>query len=91
MSSLRHIRGTVCHVLPEDADLAEVIPAARRQEAIEAVVEDQQHKASLLSVLSNHAGEDAVLSTTTSSFSIDDLARASAQYRASHPAVLATP
>jgi len=43
---------------------------------VEAVVEDPEHKAALLSELSNHAAENAVLATTTSSLSIEQLARA---------------
>jgi 3-hydroxybutyryl-CoA dehydrogenase len=43
---------------------------------VEAVVEDPDHKAALLTELSNRAGEDAVLATTTSSLSIEELARA---------------
>jgi 3-hydroxybutyryl-CoA dehydrogenase len=43
---------------------------------VEAVVEDHPSKAALLSELSRHAREDAVLSTTTSSLSISELARA---------------
>jgi CRP/FNR family transcriptional regulator, cyclic AMP receptor protein len=34
VSSVRHIGGPVCHVLREDADLAEVIPPVHRREAI---------------------------------------------------------
>ena len=43
---------------------------------VEAVVEDQDHKVQILSELSRHAEEHAVLSTTTSSLSITELARA---------------
>ncbi len=43
---------------------------------VEAVVEDQDSKAQLLSELSVHADEKAVLSTTTSSLSITELALA---------------
>jgi CRP/FNR family transcriptional regulator, cyclic AMP receptor protein len=35
VTSVRHIGGSVCYVLREDAELAEVIPSARRQEAID--------------------------------------------------------
>lgn len=41
---------------------------------VEAVVEDHPSKAALLSELSRHARDDAVLSTTTSSLSISELA-----------------
>jgi 3-hydroxybutyryl-CoA dehydrogenase len=44
---------------------------------VEAVVEDHGSKAEVLGQLSAHAGEDAVLATTTSSLSIHELARAS--------------
>jgi 3-hydroxybutyryl-CoA dehydrogenase len=44
---------------------------------VEAVVEDQEHKTALLAELAVHARQDAVLSTTTSSLSIAELARAS--------------
>jgi 3-hydroxybutyryl-CoA dehydrogenase len=44
---------------------------------VEAVVEDHDHKASLLAELSDHAEEHAVLATTTSSLSIAGLAHAS--------------
>jgi 3-hydroxybutyryl-CoA dehydrogenase len=44
---------------------------------VEAVLEHHESKASILSELSRHAGDDAVLSTTTSSLSIADLAVAS--------------
>ncbi len=43
---------------------------------VEAVVEDHPSKAALLAELARHAREDAVLSTTTSSLSINELARA---------------
>ncbi len=43
---------------------------------VEAVVEDQGHKAALLNDLADHAAPDAVLATTTSSLSIADLALA---------------
>jgi 3-hydroxybutyryl-CoA dehydrogenase len=43
---------------------------------VEAVVEDHDSKANLLSELSGHATDDAVLSTTTSSLSIQELAKA---------------
>jgi 3-hydroxybutyryl-CoA dehydrogenase len=43
---------------------------------VEAVVEDHESKAGLLSELSGHADDDAVLSTTTSSLSITQLAQA---------------
>ncbi len=43
---------------------------------VEAVVEDQDHKVQILSELSRHAEDHAVLSTTTSSLSITELARA---------------
>ena len=71
-------------VSPDGAVVNEQVQVVREIDAladatflVEAVVEDLQHKASLLSVLSNHAAEDAVLSTTTSSLPISDLARAS--------------
>ena len=44
---------------------------------VEAVVEDHEPKASVLSELARHAGEDAILATTTSSLSIAALAAAS--------------
>ncbi len=43
---------------------------------VEAVVEDHESKCALLSELAGHAGENAVLSTTTSSLSIKELADA---------------
>jgi 3-hydroxybutyryl-CoA dehydrogenase len=43
---------------------------------VEAVVEDPDHKSALLSELSGRAGPDALLATTTSSLSIEELARA---------------
>ncbi len=43
---------------------------------VEAVVEDHPSKAALLAELARYASDDAVLSTTTSSLSISDLARA---------------
>ena len=43
---------------------------------VEAVVEEHGPKASLLAELAGHAGDAAVLSTTTSSLSIEQLARA---------------
>ena len=43
---------------------------------VESVVEDHGSKAALLSELARHADQDAVLSTTTSSLSIGELARA---------------
>jgi 3-hydroxybutyryl-CoA dehydrogenase len=43
---------------------------------VEAVVEDHGTKAALLAELASHARDDAVLSTTTSSLSIAELARA---------------
>jgi 3-hydroxybutyryl-CoA dehydrogenase len=42
---------------------------------VEAVVEDPDHKAALLTELSNRAADNAVLATTTSSLSIEELAR----------------
>jgi 3-hydroxybutyryl-CoA dehydrogenase len=44
---------------------------------VEAVVEDHGSKATLLGKLASHAGEEALLATTTSSLSIHELARAS--------------
>jgi 3-hydroxybutyryl-CoA dehydrogenase len=44
---------------------------------VEAVVEDPDHKAALLSELAGHAAPDAVIATTTSSLSIAELAAAS--------------
>jgi 3-hydroxybutyryl-CoA dehydrogenase len=44
---------------------------------VEAVVEDPDHKCALLTELSEHAGEKTLIATTTSSLSIEDLARAS--------------
>jgi 3-hydroxybutyryl-CoA dehydrogenase len=44
---------------------------------VEAVIEDPDHKSALLTELSEHAGENALIATTTSSLSIEDLARAS--------------
>ena len=74
----------ICSKLTDGSGVSEQVQVVREIDALadatflfEAVVEDQEHKASLLSVLSNHAGEDAVLSTTTSSLSIEELARAS--------------
>jgi len=43
---------------------------------VEAVVEDHGHKAALLAELAEHAADDAVLATTTSSLSIAELAKA---------------
>jgi 3-hydroxybutyryl-CoA dehydrogenase len=43
---------------------------------VEAVVEDHESKANLLSELAGHADDDTVLSTTTSSLSINELAKA---------------
>jgi 3-hydroxybutyryl-CoA dehydrogenase len=43
---------------------------------VEAVVEDPDHKAALLSELSDRAGPQTLLATTTSSLSIEELARA---------------
>jgi 3-hydroxybutyryl-CoA dehydrogenase len=74
----------ICSKLTDDDSVPEKVQIVRDIDAladatflVEAVVEDLEHKASLLSVLSNHAAEDAILSTTTSSLSIADLARAS--------------
>ena len=74
----------ICSKLTDDAVVTEQVQVVREIDAladatflVEAVVEDLQHKASLLSVLSDHAAEDAVLSTTTSSLSISELAKAS--------------
>jgi 3-hydroxybutyryl-CoA dehydrogenase len=74
----------ICSKLTDDSAVSAQVQVVREIDAladatflVEAVVEDPEHKSSLLSVLSNHAGEDAVLSTTTSSLSIEDLARAS--------------
>lgn len=74
----------ICSKLTEGPGVTEQVQVVRDLDAlggatflVEAVVEDQQRKASLLSELSNHAEEDAVLSTTTSSLSISDLAHAS--------------
>jgi 3-hydroxybutyryl-CoA dehydrogenase len=44
---------------------------------VEAVVEDHESKCSLLSALAEHAADDAILATTTSSLSIEALAEAS--------------
>ena len=41
MSSLRHLGGTVCHLLREDAELAEVISPGRRLQAIETCTADE--------------------------------------------------
>jgi 3-hydroxybutyryl-CoA dehydrogenase len=75
---------TICSKLTDGSTVTEQVRVVREIDAlgdatflVEAVVEDLQHKASLLSVLSGHAAEDAVLSTTTSSLAISDLARAS--------------
>jgi 3-hydroxybutyryl-CoA dehydrogenase len=46
---------------------------------VEAVVEDPDHKAQLLADLAQHTGPDTVVATTTSSLSIEELARASGQ------------
>jgi 3-hydroxybutyryl-CoA dehydrogenase len=43
---------------------------------VEAVVEDHESKANLLSELAGHAGDETVLATTTSSLSIEELAQA---------------
>ena len=43
---------------------------------VEAVVEDHDHKAALLTELAGHAGENTIIATTTSSLSIEQLARA---------------
>lgn len=43
---------------------------------VEAVVEDQDHKEALLSELASHENDEAVLATTTSSLSIEQLAKA---------------
>jgi 3-hydroxybutyryl-CoA dehydrogenase len=43
---------------------------------VEAVIEDHEPKAAVLSELAGHTGEDAVLATTTSSLSIEALASA---------------
>jgi 3-hydroxybutyryl-CoA dehydrogenase len=74
----------ICSKLTDGPAATEQVQVVRDLDAlgdatflVEAVVEDQEHKAALLSELSSHAGEDAVLSTTTSSLSISDLARAS--------------
>jgi 3-hydroxyacyl-CoA dehydrogenase len=44
---------------------------------VEAVVEDREAKTAVLRALNGHAGDDAVLTTTTSSLSIEELAVAS--------------
>ncbi len=74
----------ICSKLTDGSGVTEQVQVVRELDAlgdatflVEAVIEDPEHKAALLSELSNHAGEDAVLSTTTSSLSISDLARAS--------------
>lgn len=74
----------ICSRLTDGSGISEQVKVVREIDAladatflVEAVVEDQQHKATLLSVLSNHAPNDAVLATTTSSLSIVDLAQAS--------------
>jgi 3-hydroxybutyryl-CoA dehydrogenase len=74
----------ICSKLTEDSAVPEQVQIVRDLDAlgeatflVEAVVEHHESKASLLSELSSHAGDDAVLSTTTSSLSIADLARAS--------------
>jgi 3-hydroxybutyryl-CoA dehydrogenase len=74
----------ICSKLTDGGAVTEQVQVVRDLDAlgsatflVEAVVEDQEHKSALLSELSNHAGEDAVLSTTTSSLSISDLAQAS--------------
>jgi 3-hydroxybutyryl-CoA dehydrogenase len=43
---------------------------------VEAVVEDLGHKAALLTELAGHASENTIIATTTSSLSIEELARA---------------
>jgi 3-hydroxybutyryl-CoA dehydrogenase len=55
-------------------ELEELAPATF---LVEAVVEDPDHKAALLADLGGHAQNGSVLATTTSSLSIDELARAS--------------
>jgi len=62
-----HDRVTIVRDLDELADATFVV---------EAVVEDHEPKAAVLGELAGHVGEDAVLSTTTSSLSIEALARA---------------
>lgn len=67
-----------------DADRVQVVTgldelAASATFLVEAVVEDHGSKASLLSELAGHGGDQAVLATTTSSLSISELAHASSR------------
>lgn len=75
----------ICSKLTEDDSVAPQVQIVRDLDAlgqatflVEAVVEHHESKASILSELSRHASDDAVLSTTTSSLSITELARATA-------------
>lgn len=74
----------ICSKLTEDDSVPPQVQIVRDLDAlgeatflVEAVVEHHESKASILSELSRHATDDAVLSTTTSSLSIAELARAS--------------
>ncbi len=75
----------LCSKLSDGSPVLEQVQVVRDLDAlgdatflVEAVVEDQDHKAQILSELSRHASDDAVLATTTSSLSITQLARATA-------------
>jgi 3-hydroxybutyryl-CoA dehydrogenase len=74
----------ICSKLTDDDSVPPQVQIVRDLDAlgeatflVEAVVEHHESKASILSELSRHASDDAVLSTTTSSLSIAELARAS--------------
>lgn len=74
----------ICSRLTEDGSISQQVQVVRDLDAlgpasflVEAVVEHHESKAQILSELSRHASEDAVLATTTSSLSITGLARAS--------------
>jgi 3-hydroxybutyryl-CoA dehydrogenase len=67
-----------------DAERVQVVTgldelAASATFLVEAVVEDHGSKASLLSDLAGHGGDQAVIATTTSSLSISELAHASSR------------
>ncbi len=73
----------ICGKLNGDPAISQNLRVVRELDAlgdatflVEAVVENQDKKVQLLSELSGHAQEQAVLSTTTSSLSITELARA---------------
>jgi 3-hydroxybutyryl-CoA dehydrogenase len=85
-SAVRAIQNVekICSKLTDDDSVPPQVQIVRDLDAlgeatflVEAVVEHHESKASILAELSRHAGDDAVLSTTTSSLSISELARAS--------------